>query len=111
MALVQAASIHLGDVRPADADAERDAWAEHFRLTGEGEGLVSDHVWDNIPSYSPMDAVWGHDPAPNELHAALRQMSLGKAAGEDEVTAELLKFGGPLLWDSVVRFVGSNGFC
>ena len=65
--------------------------------------MVSDRVWDNIPSYSPMDVVWGHAPAPNELHAALRQMSLGKAAGEDEVTAELLKFGGPLLLASVVR--------
>ena len=72
-------------------------------MIGEGEGLVSDRVWDYIPSYSPMDAVWGHAPAPNELHAALRQMSLGKAVGEDEVTAELLKFGGPLVWDSVVR--------
>ena len=66
------ATVHLGDVRPAEVEAERDAWAEHFRLIGEGEGLVSDRVWDNIPSYSPMDAVWGHAPAPNELHAALR---------------------------------------
>ena len=53
--------------------------------------------------YSPMDVVWGNAPAPNELHAALRQMSLGKAAGEDEVTAELLKFGGDNLWEVVVR--------
>ena len=82
----------MGDVRPADVEAERDAWAEHFRLIGEGEGLVADRVWDSIPYYSPMNAVWGHAPAPNELHAAVRQMSLGKAAGEDEVTAELLKF-------------------
>ena len=50
-----------------------------------------------------MDAVRGNAPAPNELHAALRQMSLGKAAGEDEVTAELLKFGGDNLWEVVVR--------
>ena len=42
-------------------------------------------------------------PHPNELHAALRQMSLGKAAGEEEVTAELLKFGGDNLWEVVVR--------
>ena len=50
-----------------------------------------------------MDAVWGNAPAPNELLAALRQMSLGKAAAEDEVTAELLKFGGDNLWEAVVR--------
>ena len=30
-------------------------------------------------------------------------MSLGKAAGEDEVTAELLKFGGDNLWEVAVR--------
>ena len=53
------ATVHLGDVRPADVEAERDAWAEHFRLIGEGEGLVSDRVWDNIPSYSPMDDCLG----------------------------------------------------
>ena len=62
----------LGEVRPVDVEAERAAWAEHVRLIGEGAGLVSDRVWDNIPSYSPMDAVWGHAPAPNELHAAFR---------------------------------------
>ena len=28
------ATVHLGDVRPADVEAERDAWAEHFRLIG-----------------------------------------------------------------------------
>ena len=95
-------SFSLGEVRPADVQLERNAWAEHFRLIGEGSGLVADKVWDNVPSYSPMDVVWGAAPAPNELHAALRQMSLGKAAGEDEVTAELLKFGGVNLWDVVV---------
>ena len=103
-------SFALGEVRPADVQSERDAWAEHFRLIGEGSGLVADQVWDNVPSYSPMDVVWGAAPAPNELHAALRQMSLGKAAGEDEVTAELLKFGGVNLWDVVVR-VCRDGCC
>ena len=70
---------------------------------GEGAGEVKDQVWANVPFYSPMDVVWGEAPAPNELHAALRQMSLGKAAGEDGVTAELLKFGGPNLWERVVK--------
>ena len=82
---------------------ERDAWAEHFRIIGEGTGSVDDRVWASVPSYPPMDVVWGDAPAPNELHAALRHVSLGKAAGEDEVTAELLNFGGDSLWEAVVR--------
>ena len=93
----------MGDVCPKEVQGERDVWAEHFRLIGEGTCSVDDRVWASVPSYSPMDAVWGNAPAPNELHAALRQMSLGKAAGEDEVTAELLKFGGDNLWEVVVR--------
>ena len=100
---LRGSSLSSGEIRPAEAELERDAWAEHFRMIGEGAGSVDDRVWSNVPSYPPMDVVWGNAPAPNELHAALRQMSLGKAAGEDEVTAELLKFGGDSLWEAVVR--------
>ena len=100
---LRGSNVSIGDARPVEVQSERDAWAEHFRLIGEGPGLVADHVWDNVPSYSPMPVVFGEAPAPNELHAALRQMSLGKAAGEDEVTAELLKFGGDVLWERVVK--------
>ena len=107
---LRGSSLSSGEVRPAEAQMERDAWAEHFRLIGEGTGSVDDRVWANVPSYPPMDVVWGNAPAPNELHAALRQMSLGKAAGEDEVTAELLKFGGDSLWEAWLGFVGSNGY-
>ena len=74
-------SVPLGDIRPKEIQEERDAWADHFRRIGAGAGFVEDRVWDHIPTYSPMDLVWGDAPAPNELHAALRQMSLGKAAG------------------------------
>ena len=45
----------------------------------------------------------GHPIDDCRPRAALRQMSVGKAAGEDEVTAELLKFGGDNLWEVVVR--------
>ena len=100
---LRGSSAKMGEVQPADAQGERDAWTEHFRKIGEGAGEVKDQVWANVPFYSPMDVVWGDAPAPNELHAALRQMSLGKAVGEDGVTAELLKFGGPNLWEQVVK--------
>ena len=87
---IEVPSVAWGDVCPKEVQVqvECDAWAEHFRLIGEGTGSVEDRVWANVPSYSPMDAVWGNAPAPNELRAALRQMSLGKA-GEDEVTADV----------------------
>ena len=106
---LRGSSAKMGEVQPAEAQRERDAWAEHFRKIGEGAGEVQDHVWANVPFYSPMDAVWGDAPAPNELHAALRQMSLGKAAGEDGVTAELLKFGGSNLWEQVVKVCRAQG--
>ena len=56
---------------------------------------------DRPPSDPKVTRKWLRTP--HELHAALRQMSLGKAAGEDEVTAELLKFGGDNLSEVVVR--------
>ena len=74
-----------------------------LRMIGECPGRVAGRVWDNVPSYPPMDFVWGNSPTPNELHVGLSQISLGKAAGEDEVTAELLKFGGDNLWEVVAR--------
>ena len=63
-------SVALGDVCP-DVQGESDAWAEHFRLIREEMGSVNDRVWANVPSYSPMDAVWGNAAAPNELHCML----------------------------------------
>ena len=47
-----------GGMRTADVQVERDVWAEHFRLIGEGPGLVADWVWNKFPFYSPMNAVW-----------------------------------------------------
>ena len=96
-------SVHAGEVRPEDVEEERLAWANHFAAIGAGEGEVAAWVWENIPELSAMNSVFGSAPAPNELHAALRQMSLGKAAGSDEVTAELSKFGGDSFWEAVVR--------
>ena len=53
-----ALSISSGD-RPAEAQMERDAWAEHFRLIGDGTGLVDDRVWANVPSYPPHGCCLG----------------------------------------------------
>ena len=54
---LRGSNIALGDFAPKYAQGERDEWAEHFRLIGEGPGLVADRVWDNGPSYPPMNAA------------------------------------------------------
>ena len=46
----QGSSVALGDVCPKEVQSERDAWAEHFCLIGEGTGSVKDRVWANVPS-------------------------------------------------------------
>ena len=66
---------YLGELHPAEVQAERDTWAKHCRRIGEDPGSVVDRVWANVQSYSQMDVVWEHAFGPNELHAALRQMS------------------------------------
>ena len=55
---LRGSSLSSGEIRPAEAELERDAWAEHFRMIGEGAGSVDDRVWSNVPSYPPMDVVW-----------------------------------------------------
>ena len=76
--------MRVGEVRPKDVDEERAAFISRLLV------LVLFLL------------RFGIAPAPNELHAALRQISMGKAAGADEVTAELLKFGGACFWVAVV---------
>ena len=59
-------------------------------------------TWSACTDHNPVEVRL---LAPNERHAALHQMLLGKAAGADEVTAELLRFGGESFWEWLtVRF-------
>ena len=61
---LRGSSFSSGEVRPVEAQAERDAWAEHFRKIGEGPGEVVDRVWVNVPSYPPMDVFLGNCSRP-----------------------------------------------
>ena len=58
----------------------------------------------------PMDVVWGDASAPNELHAALRQMSLGKAAGRIRLPRNFLSLGEMVSGKLLLEFVRSNGY-
>ena len=37
---IRGSSAKMGEVQPAEAQRERDAWAEHFRKIGQGAGDV-----------------------------------------------------------------------
>ena len=107
---LRGSSLSSGEVRPAEAMRERDAWAEHFRMIREGTGSVDDKVWANVPSYPPMDAVWGDAPAPNELHAAPRQMSLRKLRVRTRSPRNFLSLGEIVSGNPWLGFVGSNRY-
>ena len=72
--------------------------AEHF-------GSVVYHVWVTM---FRLAFLWMLFAAMLELHADLRQTSLGKTAGEDKVTAEWFKFGGAGFWETVARVYKDN---
>ena len=97
------ASLSLGEVRPADAPFERDAWAEHFRLIEEGPVLVQDRVWANVHSFSLMCCV-GKRPCPQRASRSsspdvLRQSGGGKM----RLRLSYLSSVGDNLWEVVVR--------
>ena len=56
-------SFALGEVRPADVQSERDAWAEHFRLIGEGSGWWLIRFGIMCPPTPPW-MLFGEQPPP-----------------------------------------------
>ena len=61
---LRGSSVALGDVCPKEVQGERDAWAEHFRLIGEGKGSVDDRVWANVPFLFSHGCRLGKRPRP-----------------------------------------------
>ena len=68
-------------------------WAEHFNTVLNQRSNFDDSVLDGIPQWKTADEL--QDP-PSLIEAtnAIRQMSTGKAPGEDSIPAEIYKCGG-----------------
>ena len=88
-----------------DPDKEREAWKGHFHKLQEGKEEVDPRVWQK---FRPKDAeaTWLHEtPSNKEIEKNMRKMKNGKAAGIDEVAAEVLKCVSPKLKSQIYKVV------
>lgn len=89
-----------------------DRWAEHFK-----ELLNPNDASTNPPTTSTSPAVplslrdtseddpLNNSPSLDELHLAIQRLKNGRAPGEDTLTAELFKHGGPELHDALLNLI------
>ena len=83
---------------------EAEAWKEYFRLIQEGEGEVEPGVWADVAGKDVDDRL---DDAPSveEVRRAINDMKNGKTGGEDQMIAEYLKLGGPIMFEATLKIV------
>ena len=85
--------------------AHLEEWREHFERIQRGRGEVHSRVWASVPAADETSSWLGEDPTLVEVSRALRASKGGRAAGEDEVVAELLQYGGEELLMELYRVV------
>ncbi|CAH1277284.1 CYP3A43, partial [Branchiostoma lanceolatum] len=79
-----------------DKDEQMARWVEHYLELYSTENSVSQDVLDNIEDL-PVIAELDAEPTLEELSKAIDSMQSGKAPGEDNIPAEVIKCGKPVL--------------
>ena len=92
-----------GAARPADFEAEREAWKEHFRRIQAGSGSVPESVWANVTAGRGVARWLEATPTREEFERVVRQLQNRRAAGEDGFMAEYLKYGGDRIQETVFQ--------
>ena len=90
-----------------DPAKEREEWKEHFRKIQEGQGKVKGRVWNNVGPQKENQRWMGEEPTDAEVDIAVGEMANGKAAGEDQLLAEMFKYGGKALRKEIAEAVRS----
>ena len=82
-----------------DSDSITDRWREHFANLLNRPSTVDTAVLDQIPQ-KPILAELNLPPTLNEVMKAVKRTSTGRAAGMDNIPAELFKAAGPEAMDA-----------
>ena len=107
----QGTSLHINQHIVTDPDAILEAWKDHFATLsslGAGHSSAVPYSEDDVAklmltSFENEDSLLDIPFLSDEVNVALGKLKTGKAAGHDEVQAEHLKFGGPILRDWIVQ--------
>ncbi|CAJ1414131.1 unnamed protein product, partial [Effrenium voratum] len=81
------------------------AWKDFLSSIQSGRGEVSEEVWQYIPEASSVEGWLAEPPTRKEFNTALSRMKTGKRGGWDDITAELIKFGGEPLQSTVFQII------
>ena len=68
-------------------------WAEHFNSLLNRQSIISDKAIDGTPQLPVMEGL-GIEPSNAEVITAIKQLSTGKAPGQDGIPPEVYKCGG-----------------
>lgn len=78
----------------SDPVFDREAWKSFLSSVQAGIGKVDPEVWDHVPVAPAVASEFSLIPTCEKFLKALKSMRCGKRGGHDDVTVELIKFGG-----------------
>ena len=88
-------------------ELEREAWKAFLADIQKDAGTVNPSVWEHVPETTSLAMDLSSPPSRKEFNLALGKMHLGRRGGIDDVTVELIKFGGSLLQDQVFNIISN----
>ena len=89
----------------ASEDQDREAWKIFLHGIQADQGAVSEAVWQYVPEASHVYQALADIPNKQEFDNALKSMKFGKRGGLDDITVELIRFGGEDLREVVFQVI------
>ena len=79
-------------------------WKEHFEELLNRDPVINEDVLERLP-HLPLDMTLEVVPTSEEVKLAVFSMKNNKAAGPDNIPAEIFKYGGPTLLSQLHRLI------